>query len=224
MEHLEDVTFKVGSGTLQIHIVDAETQSGIPNAGFIIRNDLEVTVRTKKLMSEDGKSGMTVDDQGMVEYTGLPKGKYIVWGQAPGYLTNKSEWVTLSDGQVSSVAISLERAAIVSFEMSQELKKRITANVIYLRCRITNVDTNELVPMRNGYIEDEEHTVHFAPEDIAKRQGGGINLPEGIYEIEYRLYQDRAGVLSYKIRPPLVEGVVNVELQKGEVTAIIISE
>lgn len=36
--------------------------------------------------------------------------------------------------------------------------------------------------------------------------------------------QDRKGSLSYKVNPPLLEGTVNVEIDKGETKLITVSE
>ena len=112
----------------------------------------------------------------------------------------------------------------VRFELSDQLKQRITADTVYLQCRVTNVDTNELVPMLTYYSEQDEHMVWLAPEDISGYRQPTINLPEGRYQIEYRLYQDRKGSLSYKVNPPLLEGTVNVEIDKGETKLITVSE
>ena len=223
-EHLENVTFNIGSGTLQIHVVDAETLYGIPNAKFAIKNDLEAIFYSIRFVPEDSKFGMITDDRGSVEYTDLPKGKYAVWVQTPDYLTTESEWIDLSDGEILAITVQVERAAIVNLEMSEDLKKRITADTVYLRCRVTNINTNELVPMVGPYGEDEEHTVWLLPEEYTTQRQSAIKLPEGMYEIKYRLYQDRKGSLSYKVNPPLLEGTVNVEIDKGETKLITVSE
>ena len=93
----------------------------------------------------------------------------------------------------------VERAAMVHFEISEELKKAITADTVYLRCRITNINTDELVPAVSPYGQDQEQTVWLLPEEYAAQRQGVINLPEGTYEIEYRLYQDKNGSYSYKV-------------------------
>jgi RNA polymerase sigma factor (sigma-70 family) len=223
-EHLENITFNVGSGILQIHVVDAETLYGIPNAKFVIKNDLETIFYSKRFVPEDSQFGMIADDRGTVEYTDLPKGKYAVWVQTPGYLTTESEWVNFRDGEIRKITVPVERAAILSFELSEELKKRITADTVYLRCQVTNINTNELIPMVGPYREDEEHTVWLLPEEYAAQRQAAIKLPEGVYEIKYRLYQDRKGGLSYKVNPPLLEGTVNVEIDKGETKLVTVSE
>ncbi len=223
-EQLENITFNLGSATLQIHVIDAETLFAIPNANFAIKNDLEAGFRSKRFVPEDSKSPMITDERGTVEYTNLPEGKYVVWVQTPGYLTTKSEWVNLGGGEIHKMTVPVEPAAIVNFEMSEALKKRIAADTVYLRCRVTNINTNELVPMIGPYGEDEEHTVWLLPEEYAAQHLIAIKLPEGIYEIKYRLYQDRKGHLSYKIQSPLFEGTVNVELDKGETRLITVSE
>lgn len=223
-EQLENIAFNLGRGMLQIHVVEADTLYGIPNAVFTIKNDLEAIFYSKEFVLEDKKSRMVTDDRGIVEYPNLPKGKYAVWVQTPGYLTKKSDWVNLSDGGTRKVIVPVERAAIVNFEIAEELKKRINADTVYLRCQVTNISTNELVPMVSAYGEDEEHTVWLLPEKYAAQRQNTINLPEGRYEIRYRLYQDRKGSLSYKLQSPLFEGTVNIALDKGETKTITMSK
>jgi hypothetical protein len=222
-EQLEGIVFNLGTGTLQIHVVDADTLYGIPNVIFTIRNDLEAIFYSKEFVLEDKKSRMVTDDGGIVEYPNLPKGRYAVWVQMPGYLTKKSDWVNLSDGETRKVTVPVERAAIVNFEIPEELKKRINADTVYLRCQVTNISTNELVPMVSAYGEDEEHTVWLLPEEYAAQRQNTINLPKGRYEIRYRLYQDRKGSLSYKLQSPLFEGTVNIALDKGETKFVTVS-
>jgi len=221
-EHIDNVTFKTGKGTLQINAVDADTSQGISSTSFYIRNDLEATFYSKKLVPEGGRSGMITDDNGRAEYSTLPDGNYVVWAQILGYLPSESEWVKVSDGEITPVTISLEPAAVVRFELDSELQKRITSEYIYLRCRVSNVKTGDIVPMLIFYGERAEHMVWLAPETV--RRQPDLYLPEGQYQIEYRLYQDKKGRLTYKVNPPLLEGTVNVEIDKGETKLITVSE
>ncbi|MBN2456770.1 MAG: carboxypeptidase regulatory-like domain-containing protein [Sedimentisphaerales bacterium] len=222
-EHLENINFNIGKGTLKIHVVDAETLYGIPNAKFAVKNDLETIFYSKKFTPEDSKFGMVTDDRGTVDYTNLPKGKYAVWVQTPGYLTTESEWVNLREGETRNVTVPIERAAILIFELSDKLKKKIIADTVYLRCQVININTNELIPMVGPYGQDKEHTVWLLPEEHAAQRQAEIKLPEGMFEIQYRLYRDRKGSLSYKVSPPLLEVTVNVELNKGQTKLITIS-
>jgi hypothetical protein len=223
-KQIYNVTFNTGKGTLQINAVDADTSQGISSTSFYIRNDLEATFYSKKWVPEGSRYGMITDDNGRAEYSTLPDGNYVVWAQALGYLPSESEWVKVSDGEITPVTISLEPAAVVRFELDSELQKRITAEYIYLRCRVSNAKTGDIVPMLTFYGEHAEYMVWLAPEDTSVRRQPDLNLPEGQYQIEYRLYQDRKGSLSYKVNPPLLEGTVNVEIDKGETKLITVSE
>jgi len=221
-EHIDNLTFNTGKGTLQINAIDADTSQGISSTSFYIRNDLEATFYSKKWVPEGSRSGMITDDNGRAEYSTLPDGNYVVWAQTPGYLLSESEWVKVSDGEITPVTISLEPAAVVRFELDSEFQKRITSEYIYLRCRVFSVKTGDIVPMLTFYGEYVEHMVWLAPEAV--RRQPNLDLPEGQYRIEYRLYQDRKGSLSYKVNPPLLEGTVNVEIAKGETKLITVSE
>ncbi len=223
-QHLENMTLNTGSGKLSIHVVDAETGQDIPHAGFAIKNDLDSYFYSKRLVPEGKSHGMATDEQGKAEYTNLPKGRYVVCGQAPGYLTTaKSDWLDVSDSVITPVTIALKPASIVWFELSEQIKQQITGETVYLRCRVTNLDTQESVPMVTLYGEDDEHTVWLLPKGYAIQDKSEIDLPEGRYEIKYRLYQDRKGSLSYRVSPPLLEGTANVELNKGETKLITVT-
>ncbi len=141
-----------------------------------------------------------------------------------GELPSESEWAKISNAEIAPVIISLEPAAVVRFELDSEFQKRNTAKYIYLRCRVSNAKTGDTVPMLTLYRKHAEHMVWLAPEDASVRRQPVLNLPEGQYQIEYRLYQDKKGSLSYKISSPLLEGTVNVELNKGETKLITVSE
>ena len=81
----------------------------------------------------------------------------------------------------------------------------------------------KLVPKIGPYGKDKEHTVWLIPVAHSTSQPV-INLPEGTYEIKYRLYKDRKGSMSYNIISPLFEKTVNIELNKGETKLITVSE
>ncbi len=221
-EHIDNMTFNIGKGALEINVVDADTSQGISSTSFSIRNDLEASFYSKKWVPEGQRGVMVTDDNGRAEYSALPDGNYVVGAIALGYLTGESEWVKVSDDEITPVTISLEPAAVVRFELDSELQKWITGEYIYLRCQVSNTKTGDILNSRR---EDAEHMVWLTPEDASIYRQPVLNLPEGQYQIEYRLYQDKkGGRLSYKTSPPLLEGTVNVELKKRETKLITVSE
>ena len=222
-EHLENVALNVGTGTLQIHVLDSQTQFPVPNAAFGIKNwDLSAIFYSMKLAPEKGP--MVTDDHGNAEFSDLPNGRYAVWVRSTGYLTAASDLLNISDDKITPVTIYLEPAAVLRFELSQELKRRITADTIYLRCRVTNLDTQQLVPNLTFYRQNDEHMVWLDSVDSPKVHQAVINLPQGSYDIEYRLYRTNKGEYSYKFLPPALEGTISVELQTGQTELITISE
>jgi protocatechuate 3,4-dioxygenase beta subunit len=224
-EHLEDMTLNVGSGRLRIHVLDSQTQSPVPNAMFGIKNwDLDAIFYSKKLAPETKRAPMITNDHGNAEFSDLPNGRYAVWVESPGYLTAASDLLNVSDGKITPVTVCLETAAMARFELSQELQNRITADTIYLRCRVTNLDTQQLIPNLTLYRQNEEHMVWLASTDPAKYRQPVINLPQGRYDIEYHLYQDQRSGLSYNLQPQLLQGTISVELQTGQTELITISE
>ena len=208
-EHLENATLYTGDGGIDISVLDLETGEGVPKVGYLaVENDLDAVFRL-----------MSTNDQGKAECSDLPRGEYIVWVQTPGYLTTRIEGITVNDGVVTPVTVYLDRGAVVSFELSAQVRERITAARARFHCRITDLDTGELVPKPapryTGYRQYDEHTLYFAP----TLTDPTINLPEGRYEIEYRLYE-----ITYTSTSALLEGVASVELLKGKTTTIIVYE
>jgi RNA polymerase sigma factor (sigma-70 family) len=222
-EHIDNVAFNTGNGMLQINVIDADTSQGIPDCVFYIRNDLEAMFCSKKLAPEGSRDGMTTDGKGQAEYPALPDGNYVVWAETPGFLPGESESVKVHGGEITSVTISLEPAAVVRFELDPVLKEHITGEYVYLRCRVTNEETREPVPMLTLYGENAEHTVRLGPEKISIGRQPDLKLHEGTYNIEYRLYQDRKGGLSFNAGPPLLEGTVTVKLNRQETKLVTIS-
>ncbi|HUT30916.1 MAG TPA: sigma-70 family RNA polymerase sigma factor [Sedimentisphaerales bacterium] len=222
-EHIDNVAFNTGNGTLQINVIDADTSQGIPDCVFYIRNDLEAMFCSKKLAPEGSRYGMTTDGNGQAEYSTLPDGNYVVWAETPGFLPGESESVKVHGGEITSVTLSLEPAAVVRFELDSVVKERITGEYVYLRCRVTDAETREPVPMLTLYGENAEHTVRLGPEKISIGRQPDLKLHEGTYNIEYRLYQDRKGSLSFNAGPPLLEGTVTVKLNRQETKLVTIS-
>lgn len=205
-EHLENIAFNTGNARLQISVVDLETGEGVPQAAFAVQNELNVNFSSS---------------------TGLPQGTYIVRVDTPRYLPASSEWINLADGEVGSATVYLERAAVARFEVSPEVLSRITSESAYLRCRVIDPDTGRLIPkptlMLSYHKEYDEHTLRIVADELSADIQPEIYLPEGMYEIEYRLHQDRKGYV-HTSRPPLVEGVASVDLRKGETTMIVVTD
>ena len=226
-ENLEDIAFNIGNGRIHISVIDLETGDSIPNAAFAVKNDLDTVFFSEKLAPDKQRRTMSTDEEGKAEYVDLPEGKYTVVVQTPGYLTAQSDWVSVNNDEVTSANVYLERSAVVRFELSAQVRRRITAETAYIRVSITDLDTGQGVPkptsMYSYYREYDEHTLYLVRKDEPERINPAIDLPQGLYRIEYRLYQDKQGYMN-TTRPPLVEGEVSVELLKGKTTTIIVVE
>lgn len=216
-EHLENVAFNIGNGRLRISVFDLDTGVGIPHVVFAVKNDLDASFFSSDHAIDMKRRRMATDDQGKAEYAGLPQGKYIVNIDTPRYLPAESEWITLSEGSTASAIVFLEPAAIARFEASEAVLERITSDHAYLCCRVLNPPVGQLVGEPQYQRRLLPVVGHVLPEYVQPE----IYLPEGRYEIEYRLYQDKKGV-SNTSRPPMLEGAVSVELFKGKTTTIII--
>jgi hypothetical protein len=215
-EHLENFEFNFGRGRIRLSIVDLETADGIPNASFVIKNDLGAYI-----------CGMDTNEEGLAERMDLPKGRYIVAVQTPGYLAAESEWLDVDDAVDTPATVYLERAASITFELATDIRRKITAEMAYVRFRATNLENQQVLPnptlTSNSPREDDEYTIFLLPARMSKRQPPAIDLPEGRYEIRYRLYQDPMGHVSYTVAAPILEGAEMVNLSKGRMTTITIS-
>lgn len=226
-EHVEGVAFNTGNARLQISVIDLDTGEDVPQAAFAVQNELNANFSSWDLSANKKRQRMTTDDRGKAEYTGLPRGTYIVRVDMPRYIPANSEWIDLVDGETGSATVYLERAAVARFEVSPEVLRRVTSERAYLRCRVIDPDTGRLIPkptpMLSYYKEYDEHTLPIVGDDLPEYIQPEIYLPEGWYEIEYRLYQDRKGYINTS-RPPMIAGVANVELIKGKTTTILVTD
>jgi len=208
-EHLEGVTLSTGNGRFEISVLDLETGEGVAKVDdLVIENDREAVFRL-----------LSTDDEGKAKCSNLPPGEYIMWVQTTGYLMTRIEGISADDSEVTPVTIYMERGGVIRFEVSARVREMIAAARAILRCRITNLDTGQLVPKPvlkwTGYRRYDEHSFNFSPALTAPE----IDLPEGRYEIEYRLYD-----MAYASRPALAEGVARVKLFRGKTSTILIAD
>jgi hypothetical protein len=167
---------------------------------------------------------MLADENGRVAYPNLPKGRYIVNCEAPEYLIAESNWIELEDNQEEDVTVVLERAAIVRFEVSDELRKNYGHETLYVVCNVRNLDIGEKVNPSSMYGLSDEHIVWLCSEKLPKDHQSVIKIPEGSYAIEYRLYSDKQGILSYRMKSPMSEKTVETHLVKTQEFIIDISQ
>jgi hypothetical protein len=207
-EHLAGVQFIAGDAALQIRIVDAETGVGIPNAQSSV---------TEKTGFYNGR--VTTDEQGWAERSGLPAGEYQITVDPAGYLAGESEWVTVPSEGMAMAVVLVQRAAVLEFEMSPELKESIAAQTVFVKCRVTDIVAGLAVPIAPGS-KSEEHFAYLAPEGQGPR---AIDLEQGRYTIEYELCTRKKGDLPNVIST-VKKGTVDVELIKGQTQVVVISE
>jgi RNA polymerase sigma factor (sigma-70 family) len=225
-QHIENIPLKSGTGVLGIHCVDSETGQNIANAAFGIENECGVMFRSKKL-TNDNDWFMKTDDHGMAEFPELPPGKYFVRAQASGYLVCQSELLTVNNSNITPVTVYLTAVCAVRFELSEQMKSKITKNNAYLIFRVTDLVTQKLIPMDGIYALyfGENHLVWLKKESNTKDNVNALlTLPPGRYEIQYSLYQDNEKAISYRIQTPLLTGMVEVELAKRDTETLTITQ
>jgi uncharacterized surface anchored protein len=224
-QHIENIPLKSGTGILQIHLVDSETGQDITNANFTLRNEHGAIFHVKKLADENNW-GMSANSRGMAEFKELPPGKYTIGAQASGYLMRQSDLFTVDNDTTTPAMVSMDAAAVVRFELSEQIKPQITAETAYLICQITNLDTQKSVPMDSiyDYGFEDRHLVWLKTGNVTGNLKPLLNLPPGRYEIQYRLYQDKSKLLSYKMQTPLLTGTFHIKLARRDTKTLTIAQ
>jgi uncharacterized GH25 family protein len=212
-EHIRSVPFDYGDGQVMIQVIDADTGAPIPEARFGLRN-------TQLIRFYDRKGNMTVDHEGTWVFTGLSFGEYQVIAEAQGYLGAPSDLIKVQSGQVESVVVGLYPVALAHFSLSEDLLRLITTSHIHISCRVINSQTQTVVKKLTAQGQDERYSVNMEIEGATAVPLSMLSLPEGQYEIHYRImqYVEGAGVIDDLI----YEGTTTATLNKGQVTEITI--
>jgi RNA polymerase sigma factor (sigma-70 family) len=222
-QHLENISLKSGSGILRIQFVDAQTGQVIPNAHFRLQNEYGANFYLKKLTDKNNR--IVTNSEGMNDFTELPAGKYTVRSLAPGYLMCQSDFFQVNNDNITPAKIDLTAACIIQFELSNQIKSKITSKTAYLICQVTNLSTQTLVPVEDIYFYGlEEHLVWLINPDDTAKLNSSLNLPPGQYKIRYSLYQDQGNFSSYKDHTPLFTGSFQVDLAKRDTKTLTIAQ
>jgi hypothetical protein len=216
------VEFRTGTGRLDIRIVDALTGKGIGAAGFSVGNERQWTFEDHRDALDGRRSRMVTDAQGAAVHEDLPPGRYQVSARAHGCLPTISEFVNITGAETEPVTLALRPAALATFDLSETLRNRVKTDGVRIECRVTNLDTNELVPSLIGTRIADEHGVFLSPEESVTSVGAFLHLPDGRYRIDYevRPYNTVRRVLALSIH----EGTVNVELVTGQTQTIMLDD
>jgi hypothetical protein len=221
-EERRDIRFRMGDGQLNVTVLDAETRAEIGGASCIVENDLEWTFTGNWAGATESSRGATTDGSGRALFTGLPSGRYGVSCQAEGYLWATSEYVVVRSSGVGRVAVALEQAAMATFELSQGLRSLVDTDSVLIRCRVTDLDTQILVPVEIGAHRSEEHGVSISLEEPRSDAWSKLHLPAGRYRIDYALrpYNTARNTAYMQVH----EGTVTVELETGQITTVLLDD
>ena len=221
-QDLRDVTFRTGQGRLNIRILDAPTRRGLAGARFTVMNDLEWAFWDHR-EATDGRDSRTVTDaQGLAEREDLPAGRYRVTAWAFGHLPTRSEFVTLNGTGVQALTVEMAPAAMAAFEFSESLRRRVDTDSIYVKCRVTDLDSGQSVPsLMSGFVS-EEHGVSISLEQPEYALGSVLHLPEGRYRIDYALRP--YNTVKHVVEMPFHEGTVTVELTTGQIQTVFLDD
>lgn len=221
---LNDIPLIPAQSKLRVLIFDAQKNTPIPGAACVLAGDLELFFRGS-LISPDNRTFHTyADANGFVEYVKLPKGIYKFSVNIDGYLPKMIEGITIDTNNISSLEVSLEKSAIVNFILDEKTKGRISEPEVYLYCKAVNLASQKLytLPFVHGSVK--QIPVYLISKDNNPNEKSHLNLPPGKYLLEYELYQDEKGFMTYQQKKPLLTGRAEVSMAAGQTTDIIIKE
>lgn len=221
-QHLQGVELRIGHGQLDIHILDAQTGQGIDAAIFTVSNDLEWPFRDRREAPDGRASRMIADAQGGAFHEGLPPGRYQVSAWARGYLPAASGFVALGGTATKRVTVTLAPAAMAAFDLSERLRSRVETDSVRIKCRVTNPDTGELVPLQMGMYTSDEHSVSVSLEQPETNIGSFLHLPEGQYRIDYTLHP--YNTVRRVVEMPFHQGTVTITLKTGHIQTILLDD
>ena len=114
--------------------------------------------------------------------------------------------------------VGLDPVALARFSLSEDLLSLISTNRIIISCRAINIQPKAVVNKSTAQGQDERYSVNMEIDGASAVSLSMLNLPEGQYEIHYRImqYVEGTGVIDDLI----YEGTATTTLQKGQVTEI----
>jgi len=214
----DDIVFHPGHAHLSIRVVNAQTARPIPQASYTIENDLEWSFYDQRLAAQNRGMGMATDAQGWALYEGLPPGRYQVSCGAMGYLWASSDFVEVDNTRIAQITVALEPAAMATFTLSEHLRSRVDTDSVFIECRVTDLDTQTIVPMRFGSYRSQEHTVRFSLETPDREAGSSLHLPSGRYRLDYEVRPYNTA--RNTVEMPVYKGTVTAELTTGQTTVV----
>jgi outer membrane lipoprotein-sorting protein len=221
-QDLQGMTFQTGQGQLDIRILDALTGQGLDAARFTVQNDLELRFWDRREVSDGRGSRMVTNAQGAALHEGLPPGRYQISAWAHGYLPTTSDFIALGSAETRSVTVALANAAMATFDLSADLRTRVKTDSVLIKCRVTDLNSGQLVLSQKASGTSNQHGVSISLEQPESTIGSALHLPEERYRIDYALrpYNTVERVLEMSI----YEGTVTVELTTGQTQAILLDD
>jgi protocatechuate 3,4-dioxygenase beta subunit len=219
-EHKQDVQLRLGHGQLDVHVIDARTAQGVGEAQFLVTNDLGWAFTDSRLMPTGRSAGMVADAQGSALCEELPSGRYQACAWARGYLSSSSAYVTIRGNETEQATVALSPAAVVAFELSESLRKRIDTDSVEVLCRVTDLATEALVPWVLGAYRSDEHCITMSLQGPRTDPMSLLHLPQGRYRIDYELRP--LDTVRRVARLPVHKGAVTADLTTGQTKSILL--
>ena len=205
-DHRDDIVFHLGRGRLSIRVIDAQTARPIARESYEIENDLEWLFYDR--------AAMETDAEGRALYEGLPPGRYQVSCGAVGYLQANSDFVEVDDSRLAQVTVALQPAAMARFTLSEHLRSRVDTDSVFIYCRVTDLDTQTIVPLGHS----QRHTVRFSLAQPDEDSFSRLHLPAGRYRLDYEIRPYNTA--RNTVEMPVHKGTVAAELTTGQTTVV----
>lgn len=209
-DHRDDIVFHLGRGRLSIRVIDAQTARPIPQASYGIENDLEWPF--------EDRAAMETDAEGRALYEGLPPGRYQVSCGAKGYLFASSDFVEVDNTRLAQVTVALQPAAMARFTLSEHLRSRVDTDSVFIYCRVTDLDTQTIVPLGRS----QQHTLHFSLDQPDEDAFSRLHLPGGRYRLDYEIRPYNTA--RNTVEMPVYKGTATAELTTGQTTTVPLSD
>lgn len=224
---IENMTFKKPDSSLKVIVVSAESKEPLDNALCVLAN--RQNAHYFRTIAESGRPDLITDTNGIMEYDNLPADIYDFTTMQKGYLLKKTKGIKIGVGDNVAIEAALDKSAVVDFALADELKEQTTEPLVFLLCKVTDLDSNQVYMFEGMPGEMQKQVVFFKMPKEHQAIGGAtvdsaLDLPTGRYGIEYELFQGQSSWTEAFGKEPLLTGQAEVNAKAGEITQIIIEK
>lgn len=203
--------FRTATGSVCVRVVDALSRKPVMGAACVMANE-------GQWPSGQGRA----NDRGEIDFVELLHGRYQATVTAPRYLPMQSEWISINSDSTAQSTVLLHPAAMATFVLSERLKARIGTSHVVIRCRVTDLVSDNIVLPLSPWDDDIEHGTSMPLFGEADETASLLELPAGSYRLEYRVRP--YDVERHVIEGSCYQGAATVDLTTGQVSPLPIGD